>query len=148
MQWKVVSIRHIGYMKKTLLILLLISVFSGCKKHQEENDFKKSVIGKWELSHVYGYGIFPPPYLPGNGNTITLSTDGIYEKWKQDTLVFRGIYSIKRKKDCDEKQRYFFYTNNPNGDNDTRISIESGKLTIGTSVCVADGGVSSYRRIP
>src|SRR4051812_31421280 len=88
-------------MGKIILLVLLAAVYS-CKKDNEVKTLKNEIVGTWELERQVGYS-FNQPLAPGNGRIIIFEEGGIFERKQHDTLVFRGNYSITRKKDCYER---------------------------------------------
>jgi hypothetical protein len=104
--------------------------------------------GKWELesssSFPFSYNYLPP----GNGNIIILGKDRNFERKKSDTLVFKGSFSIKFKPDCypNGENALFFETSEPNSTG-MYISIKADKLTLSTSNCLQDGGISIFRKL-
>jgi hypothetical protein len=133
-------------MKKIFFLVLLIFFFS-CKKHNEIKALKGEIIGTWELERVSGYPFNQPPLPPGNGVIIVLGEDGLFERKKHDTLVFRGSYSVKRKKDCYERSNDIILSTNESSGNYDYIEMSDGKLSISSPNCLQDGGTAYYRRL-
>jgi hypothetical protein len=137
-------------MKKLLLLhALLVFLSPSCKKHG--NLFlNKRFRGVWEYENFSGFP-FNNNYLPpGNGRIIVLLTDGTYERRLHDTVLFRSRYFLKEQKDCypPDEMKIHFSVNDTAGSWDHYIKIdESGRLTLSTPNCYADGGVAYYRRI-
>src|SRR5690348_8585126 len=86
-------------MRQTCFLILTIFIFS-CKKDNEMRSLKKEIVGTWEIEKFIGYPFTQPPYPPGNGQIIVIGDNGDFERRKHDTLVFKGHYSMRRKKDC------------------------------------------------
>lgn len=134
-------------MKKIIPPLLFAFIFFSCEKGSDLflNDRFKGV---WEFENFSGYP-FNNNYLPpGNGRIIFLSPNGSFERRQHDTVLFRGRYFLKKQKDCyGEQKKIHFTTNETTYSWDVYIDISSGKLTLSTPTCYADGGTVFYRRI-
>jgi hypothetical protein len=134
-------------MKGILLVVLFVSVIS-CKKQRELKDFKKDIVGSWEIEKVVGYPFTQPSYLPGNGQVIVIKKDGGFERWKHDTLVFNGAYTIQRKKDCVPRNSdIIFSTNETSSSTYFYVEIGNAELTLGTPGCYSDVSTVYYRKI-
>lgn len=136
-------------MKALFFIALSVSMIISCKK--DKSDFARhQFYGSWEYENYSGYP-FNNNYLPpGNGRIIMLSEDGIFERRQHDTLLFKGTYTLQEKRDCHGQQKkIFFSTDDPSFSWESYIDINSstGKLTLTTSNCLADGGTVYYRKI-
>ncbi len=133
-------------MKKIWVALAVVWILFSCKKSNEpflRNHYK----GVWEFENFSGYP-FNNNYLPpGNGSIIVLSPDGAFERRLHDTVLFRGRYTLKKQKDCyDEQKQTHFTTTDTAYSWDVYIDISSGKLTLTTPKCYADGGIAFYRK--
>lgn len=93
-------------MKKILVILFLFSFFISCKK-DPALIVQNHLTGNWEFRVTLGYGIFPPSAPEGNGRIISFKRNGVFQRWAHDTLLFKGIYHLRAKSDCAEKQQFF-----------------------------------------
>ena len=134
-------------MKKICFLFFLTTIFS-CKKDNEVKTLKNEIVGTWELEKFVGYPFNQPPLPPGNGSIIVLGGDGSFERKQHDTLVFRGSYSVQRKKDCHERNSdIIFSTNTSSSDSYEYIEMSDGKLLFSTPNCYQDGGVAYYRRL-
>lgn len=65
-------------MKKSLFLILLISVFYSCKKEQITNSCGKSIIGKWKHTEIkyFGASNFSPSQ---DGHVLNISKDSVFE---------------------------------------------------------------------
>lgn len=133
-------------MKRLLLLLPLLCFLASCKKDQELSDLKNQIAGTWELESIYGFwssGNFPS----GNGKTITIRNDGTYERRDNNNIVYKGNYSLKKKKDCYERtSNNAFITGDYNGEL-FYIELKDQKLIISPSNCIEDESTFVYRRI-
>lgn len=130
-------------MKKIFFLFLLAGVFS-CKKYNEVKTLKNEMIGTWELERFVGYPFNQPPLPPGNGRIIVLGEGGLFERKQHDTLVFRGLYSVRRKKDCHERNSDIIFSTTESSSYQY-IKISDGKLSLSTPNCYQDGGTAYYR---
>jgi hypothetical protein len=134
-------------MKKIALLLLLISCFYSCKKANGIKTFTNEIIGTWELQSIAG-PFNQPSFLPGNGRIIVFEEDGIFERKQHDTLVFRGSFFLKKRKDCFERSTDITLSTNESSNGDYQyIELSNGKLLLSTPNCYQDGGVATYRRL-
>ena len=134
-------------MKKILVLVLLAFSFS-CKKDNEINTLKNEMIGTWELERISGYPFNQPTLPQGNGHIIVLGEGGLFERKQHDTLVFRGSYSVQRKKDCHERKTDITFSTNESSFGDYQyVEIAEGKLLLSTPNCYQDGGIAFYRRL-
>jgi len=142
------------FMKRLSLLVLLTCILFSCKKERELKNLKGDIEGIWEIelsageANITTGGSNITNYPPGNGQTIVFSGSGTFERRNYDTVIFKGVYSLKYKEDCNPRPGNIVLTtdeySNIYGD---YISIESGKLFISASNCMEDGGYSIYRRI-
>ena len=132
-------------MNKIILFAVIISSFYSCKKDSLSDRYKE-FSGTWEFEQFIGYGQQNPPLQPGNGKIIYIGVDKTFEQRSFDTVQVRAKYSLDERKDCSGNDyTVFFKTTEPNS-SERVISIVNGKLNLSTSNCLADGGVSIYRR--
>ena len=132
-------------MKKIFLFIAIAGSFYSCKKDSLSNKYLE-FAGIWEFEQFIGYGPSTVPLPPGNGKIIYIGSDKTFERRSFDTVEVRAKYSLVERKDCrGDDKIVFFKTTEPNSSENV-ISIENGKLTLGSSNCVADGGVNIYRR--
>ena len=94
---------------RTILFLALLFGFCYCKKDSEVKMLKRDIAGTWELERVSGYPFNQALLPPGNGRIIVLKEDGVFERKQHDTLVFRGNYRVRTKKDCYERNTDFIF---------------------------------------
>lgn len=132
-------------MKKLLYLSLFISCLS-CKKDNQFNGLKKEIAGTWEIQRYSGYPFTQPIYLSGNGQIIVIGIDGSFERKKHDTLVFKGNYFLKKKKDCYDRETDIIFQTNEN-EQISYVQIVDGKLALSSSNCLQDGGTAYYTRI-
>ena len=125
------------------LIVLLVAAVS-CHDGGLEDD----IIGKWEIqeSTCFGCPVMFTTYPEGNGNILIFKSNGAYERRENNVAVFKGKYSIKKSEVCD-KEDDALHTNESPGTTSDIVSIESGKLQLNTPPCLADGGITVYRRL-
>ena len=81
-------------MKKTYIIVvisLLITTMTACKK--DNNDNPKDYEGVWELAETSS--MMPTQlYDPGNGNLLSINSDGSYVYSKNDSVTETGNYKV------------------------------------------------------
>jgi hypothetical protein len=134
-------------MRKTLFALLTAFILFACKK--DGAAINSRITGVWEYESFQGDPFNYQP--PGNGKIIVLSEDGEFERRENTTVLFKGKYYLKKKKDCyTEGLRTNFSTNDPSfaSGEYTYIDIDiSGRLRLSSSTCLQDGGTSVYRKI-
>ncbi len=142
------------FMKRLFLLVLLTFILFSCKKQRELKSLKEDIVGIWEIelsageSNITTGGSNTTNYPPGNGQTIVFSGSGAFERRNYDTVIFKGVYSLKYKEDCKPGPFNIVLTTDEYPTTYRNyISIESGKLIISSSNCIEDGGVSKYRRI-
>jgi hypothetical protein len=134
-------------MRKAIFIALLFS-FCSCKKNSEVKMLKRDIAGTWELERISGYPFNQPPFPPGNGRIIVLGEDGNFERKQHDTLVFRGNYTLRRKKDCYGRNTDVIFSTDENSFGDYQyIESSNGKLLLSTPNCYQDGATAYYRRL-
>ncbi len=134
-------------MRKLFFIALLFSICS-CKKSNEIKALKRDIVGTWELEMVSGYPFNQPVLPPGNGRIIVFDEGGLFERRQHDTLVFRGSYTVRRKKDCYERDTDIALSTTERASDDIQyIEISDNKLMLSSPNCFQDGGSASYRRL-
>ncbi len=110
--------------------------------------FRDEVKGEWEYVVFVGYGIQQTPLPPGNGRIIKFGGDDLFERRQNDTVLFKGTYSLNNRKDCfGDEQNTFVLTNDPNFTNNFTVSRRGDSLFISTPNCVSDGGSAIYRKL-
>ena len=136
-------------MRKILLITALVFTLFSCKK----DGFDGSAFeGVWEFETSYNGSPANTINLPpGNGKIIVLSGFSEFERRAHDTLLYRGTYSLKKKKDCtSEEYSVNFSTSDPDfaSDDHTYVELETNdRLRISSSRCLLGAGVTIYRRV-
>ena len=136
-------------MKKAVFILPFTLLMLSCRKN-EVTDFQKCVTGTWELQRrICGECTDPLRiYANGNGNVIVLAADGTYERRKQDTLVFKGTYTLKKHFECNKTSGDIaLFTNEYANASPLYMILENGKLQLSTPYCYADGAITEYRKV-
>jgi hypothetical protein len=83
-------------MKKVLLIIVVISSLTACKKTGTPLP-SGGLFGKWELHERYGGNIYPSDttYAPGNGNILQFNADSTYKSYTEGTLNRSGIFHTR-----------------------------------------------------
>ena len=132
-------------MKRNYFLIFFLCL-AGCKK--ETTDLKSEIQGTWELvSSESGWGGHYD-YDPGNGNLVSFDGNEYIQTMKSadSTCHYNGTFTIYTGKPCDfaNEQTLIafdsaYYANS--------FSLGNGRLTIGTTECIADGGSSTYRKI-
>ena len=133
-------------MRNAVFLFMLVFLFS-CKKECEINTLKKEIIGTWELEHFSGFPFNQPVLPPGNGNIIVIAEHNHFERKQHDSLVYHGIYSLQKKKDCYERNSDLIFSTSEPQANYQYIEISDGKLLLSTPNCYQDGGTAYYRRL-
>jgi hypothetical protein len=131
---------------KAKYFLAVVFFITGCKK--ETSGLVSNVQGTWELVSSEGAWIGHRDYEPGNGNTFTFSGNTYSQKIKatDTTYQYSGTFTIYSGKPCDLANEQTLIKFNDNEDASS-FSLLDGKLTIGTTECIADGGSSTYKKI-
>ena len=124
----------------------MILIIAGCKK--ETAGLASDVQGTWELVSSDGAWTGHREYEPGNGNTFSFSGNTYSQKIKATDTIYQysGTFVIYTGKPCDfaNEQTLIKFDDN---EFVSSFSLADGKLTIGTTECIADGGSSTYRKI-
>ena len=136
------------FMKRLFLLVLLTFILFSCKKQRELKSLKEDIAGIWEIEKSAS-AFWTINYSPGNGQTIVFSGSGAFERRNYDTVIFKGVYSLKYQEDCKPSPFNIVLITDeyPTTTYRNYVSIDSGKLIISSSNCMEDGGVSIYRRI-
>lgn len=144
---RIVNRKKCTCMRNIFFLALLFSLCS-CKKDNGVKTLKRDIVGTWELEKVVGYPFNQPPFPPGNGRIVVLGEDGSFERKQHDTLVFRGNYTVRTKKDCYERNTDIILSTDENSYGDYQyIETSDGKLSLSTPNCYQDGGTAYYRRL-
>lgn len=135
-------------MNKLLLIISIAGLLLSCKKTKLSVTYHE-VAGTWEYEQYIGYPFMQTALAPGNGKIIVLGADGSFEKRQHDTLLFKGTYKLREKKDCHPREsNTAFYTSQSTDDVYNYIEVdEQGRLVLSIPNCFADGGLTYYRKI-
>ena len=134
-------------MKAKYLVAILLLLVISCKK--ESARLTDDLQGKWELASVDGAWVGNVDYEAGNGNTFTFSGNN-YErvlKTQDTTIHVSGTFSVYTGKPCDMAAEQTLIEFDGIHDNPNSFSLHDGKVSIGTTECIADGGTSTYRKI-
>ena len=133
-------------MKTKYFLAIVFLIMAGCKK--ETARLTSDLQGTWELVSTDGAWSGHREYEPGNGNTFSFNGNSYSKKIKaiDTTYQFSGTFIIYKDKPCDfaNEQTLIKF----DSDDASSFSLEDGKLTIGTTECIADGGSSTYALIP
>jgi hypothetical protein len=93
--------------------------------------------GTWELVSSDGAWSGHQEYEPGNGTTFIRNTYSQKIKATDTTYEYSGTFTIYTGKPCDfANEQTLIKFNNDECAN--RFSLSDGKLTIGTTECIAD----------
>ncbi len=133
-------------MKAKHLLAVVFLIMAGCKK--ETARLASDLQGTWELVSSDGAWGGHHEYEPGNGNTSSFSGNTYSQKIKiiDSTYQYSGTFLIYTAKPCDfaNEQTQIKFDNN---ESPSSFSLSDGKLTIGTTECIADDGSSTYKKI-
>ena len=134
-------------MKTKYLVTVLFVAALSCEK--EYSGLADNLQGKWELVSYDGAWVGHVDYAAGNDYTYTFtgnnyklnapSTDTVYQR--------AGTFKIYTGKPCDFAQEQTLIEFDNVHENPSKISITDGKLIIGTTECIADGGYQTFRKI-
>ena len=132
-------------MKSIYVLTLTILILSGCKK---DDKIPAGLSGTWELESSFSGWGGTQTYPPGNGNTITFSDNNYSEKIKSADTTYQisGTFKVFSGKPCDgaSEQTLIQFDMLEHIES---FSLADGKLSIGTTECILDGGGSTYRKI-
>src|SRR3954469_6738721 len=132
-------------MKAKYFLAVVFFIIAGCQK--QITKLTSDVQGTWELVSSDGAWSGHREYEPGNGNTINFSGNNYSQKIKirDTTYQYSGTFTIYTAKPCDVANEQTLIKFNDN--EISSFSLSNGKLTIGTTQCIADGGSSTYKKI-
>jgi hypothetical protein len=134
-------------MKNTILIAFVLVLLAACRKDAEIPAQYRQFAGTWELEQFIG---FPGnmTYPAGNGRLLVLGADGMMESRQKDTVVYRGRYYLQQKADCHPRETTLYFTTSDSSYlREGYVQLTNGKLTLGSSNCLMDGGTAVYRRV-
>lgn len=134
-------------MKAKYLVAFLLLVIVSCKK--ETTKLTDDLQGKWELVSYDGAWVGHVDYEAGNGTTYTFSGNN-YEhiiKGIDTSYRYSGTFRIYSGKPCDFAAEQQLIEFDSNHDSPSKFSLSGGKLVIGTTECIADGGYETFRKI-
>jgi hypothetical protein len=140
------AIKRICMNVKYLIAICLLVMVVSCKK--ESAGLTNDLQGKWELMSYDGGWVGHLDYAPGNGNTYTFNGNNFTQQYKNPdtTIQTSGSFKIYKGKPCDfaSEQTLIEFMNNSFP---SSYSLTDGKLRIGSTECIADGGISTYIKI-
>jgi len=133
-------------MKAKYFPVIILLIIAGCKK--ETTKLTGDIQGTWELTSSDYAWAGHHDYPPGNGNTYTFNGNSYSQKINSTdtTYLLSGIFKIYTGKPCDFAQQQTLIQFDST-EYVSSFSLSNGKLTIGTTECVTDGGSSTYRKI-
>lgn len=128
-------------MKRKFCFAFVAVILAACNK-EAESTFQKDVLGTWELERISSWylPVLTPPSVRGK---LVLNADGTYRMERNDSLTNAGTFSIEYTDDCAGQKQHFFRADRFISHT---VSLENGKLILGTSNCLMDGGFSVYRK--
>jgi hypothetical protein len=134
-------------MKAQYLVAFLLLGTVSCKK--EAARLTDDLQGKWELVSYDGAWVGHVDYAEGNGNTYIFSGNNFTQQYKttDTTIQMLGTFKIYTGKPCDFAAEQTLIEFDNIHDNPSSFSLSDGKLSIGTTECIADGGTATYRKI-
>lgn len=131
---------------KFVTVFLLLAVLS-CKK--EYSGIMNNLQGKWELVSYDGAWVGHIDYAPGNDYTYTFTGNNYSLNAPSADTVYKrsGTFRIYTGKPCDYAAEQTLIEFDSVHENPSKLSITDGKLVIGTTECIADGGYQTFRKI-
>ena len=134
-------------MKAKYLVAVLFVAILSCKK--EAARLTDDLQGKWELVSYDGAWIGHVDYEPGNGNTFTVSGNN-YDQvlvTQDSNYHTTGTFRIFIGKPCDFAAEQTLIEFDNNHDSPSKFTLSDGKLVMGSTECIADGGFQTFRKI-
>jgi hypothetical protein len=134
-------------MKPKYFFAIILLIIAGCKK--DATILSPGLQGTWELVSSDGAWSGHHDYPPGNGNTYTFNENNYSQIIKRidTTYHYTGTFKIYTGKPCDFANEQTLIEFNNIAETRQSFSLSNGKLTIGTTECIIDGGYSTYRKI-
>ncbi|SFQ33250.1 hypothetical protein [Parafilimonas terrae] len=133
-------------MKLKYFIAVLFVAITACKKDAQK--LSPGLEGTWELISSDGGWSGHHEYARGNGNIFTFNDNHYSQviKSTDTTYQYAGTFKIYTGKPCDfaKKQTLIDFDNSGFA---SSFSLSEGRLTIGTTECIMDGGSSTYKKI-
>lgn len=131
-----------------IAITALLFMAAGCKKdHEEKNN--DSVMGTWELRHIYG-GFNPVNDFPaGNGSTLEFK-DSTFKRYRNGQLIQSGTYELVKGSFTNGEVTNVPYKIIYKIDIYTSyelLIISEGKLVFYGAPMAVDGTVTHYERL-
>jgi hypothetical protein len=132
---------------KGVICLLIMAALCSCKKDNDIKNIKQDIAGSWELRKSSSFaGI--QNYPAGNGSIFVFDQNNNYQRKAHDTLIISGHYSIRKQKDCYEREtNYACYLSEVSSGGYQYIEIKNDTLIFSTSNCISDGTISYYQRL-
>jgi hypothetical protein len=133
-------------MKAKHFLVIVCLVIAGCKK--ETTKLTSDIQGTWELESSDRAWIGHQEYQPGNGNTFSFNGNTYLRivVTPDSTYQYTGTFSIYTGKPCELAKEQMLINFNDGNDPGSFV-LSDGKLTIGTTECIMDGGSSTYKKI-
>jgi hypothetical protein len=133
-------------MKRMIYAFLLFGMFS-CKKDNAIKNIKEDIAGNWELRASISFGS-TQNFSAGNGNIFIFGQNDNYQRKAHDTLVMSGHYTIKKQKDCYERETdYALYISETSSGGYQYIEVRNDTLIFSTPNCLSDGVITYYKRL-
>jgi hypothetical protein len=129
-------------MKRTLMIVVLVTGLAACKKSQVAPPPPSAIIGKWELRETMG-GFKDSIYAAGNGTILQFNSSNTYKHFTNGIQDDQGTYQYK--KDGITFSGYKYDALILNYTYSQPVTLNRNKLSIGTTV--ADGPQSYFVKI-
>ena len=135
-------------MKRNYILVLAIAfmIIAGCQK--EFANLPSGFQGTWELVSTDGAWFGHRDFEPGNGNTFNFTGNTYLRKVKTTDTAYQysGKFVIYKAKPCElaSEQTLIKFDNDTEG---SSFSLSNTTLTIGATECIADGVISTYRKI-
>ena len=133
-------------MKAKYIFAIAFLIIAGCKK--ETARLTSGLQGTWELVSSDGGWSGHQEYEPGNGNTLSFSSNTYSRTLKTADTIYQysGTFRVYTGKPCyyaNEQTLIEFDNNSIPGS----FSLSHEKLILGATECVADFPTSTYRKI-
>ncbi|MGN6355503.1 MAG: hypothetical protein ACTHLB_19090 [Parafilimonas sp.] len=133
-------------MKLKYFIVVLLIAIAACKKDAQK--LSSDLQGTWELVSSDGGWSGHHEFEPGNGNTFAFDGNNYSRviKSTDTTYQYTGTFKVYTGKPCEfaEEQPLIDFDNSGFA---SSFALSGGRLTIGTTECIMDGGGSTYKKI-
>ena len=132
-------------MKQTLLLCVFSIILFSCKK-EHTSLLKAQISGEWRYLKTVTFEMTFP--LPGDSaKAIFIGSDGSFERRHNDSVLFKGTYSLIEQKDCyGDENKFLFKTSDETAEDGNYITISNDTLSLSTPNCYADGGITFYKK--